>query len=89
MVIWSEFRMGRHRDDDHQEHVPHFGPWIIEKEAWIQYSQLYVKFTWKITRSDKFVTEIIRESAIRKYESVSNKDSKYDETVACSMFLGF
>ena len=28
-------------------------------------------------------------SMLRKRESVSNKDSKYDETVACSMFLGF
>ena len=24
MVIWSEFRMGRYRDNDHREHAPHF-----------------------------------------------------------------
>ena len=24
IVIWSEFHMGRHRDDDHREHAPHF-----------------------------------------------------------------
>ena len=24
MVIWSEFRMGKYRDDDHREDAPHF-----------------------------------------------------------------
>ena len=24
MVIWSEFRMGQYRDDDHREDAPHF-----------------------------------------------------------------
>ena len=24
MVIWPEFRMGQHRDDDHREYAPHF-----------------------------------------------------------------
>ena len=24
MVIWSEFRMGQYRDDDHREHAAHF-----------------------------------------------------------------
>ena len=24
MVIWSEFRMGQDRDDDHREDAPHF-----------------------------------------------------------------
>ena len=24
MVIWSEFRLGKYRDDDHREDTPHF-----------------------------------------------------------------
>ena len=24
MVIWSEFRLGKYRDDDHREDAPHF-----------------------------------------------------------------
>ena len=24
MIIWSEFRMGHNRDDDHREDAPHF-----------------------------------------------------------------
>ena len=24
MIIWSEFRMGQYRDDDHREDAPHF-----------------------------------------------------------------
>ena len=29
MVILSDFRMGQHRDDDHQEVAPHFMIWSI------------------------------------------------------------
>lgn len=54
-----------------------------------EFSTLYVKFTRKVMKPGKFVTSNIRVLTIRKHESVSNKDSKYDETVACSMFLGF
>ena len=54
-----------------------------------EFSTLYVKFTRKVMKPGKFGTAIIRESTIRKNESVCNKVSKYDETVACSMFLGF
>ena len=32
MVIWSEFRMGQHREDDHRENVPHF---IIYLEGYL------------------------------------------------------
>ena len=32
MVIWSEFRMGQYRDDDHREDAPHFRSRVKDRD---------------------------------------------------------
>ena len=47
MVIWSEFRLGKYRDDDHREDAPHFNiGCIIHRLCNIAYikTQLMVRF---------------------------------------------
>ena len=32
MVIWSEIRMGQHRNDDHREHAPNFSMILVFRD---------------------------------------------------------